>query len=316
VIQCSICKANNEDRSLYCLECGQRLIPVSTDNTVTSDIAPTSTGQKPNFSASSRLRSPILDLGKGADTNDSHSNSISRNGLHSPLLDGQNYFTNPHPQNEPEDIKSDNFQSNSPIRESDKSRLHSPVLDGPFSASFKTTYIEESYTEEEEYESLRSPLLKARVPLPEKKEPVDTSQPQTALGSILKPTTGPVMQPSQPVSSDKTNKENNFIAPLSITGINKLSKRASQNISKPPGLIFGSDPSDEEGILPKSNIQTNRSINPINKTLITSLVFLAIGFKIWYLLSLGNTAFASAPFAFDQIGQIIVLILILILALT
>ncbi len=52
----------------------------------------------------------------------------------------------------------------------EKSRLHSPVLDGPISASFSHTYIEESFTQEEEYESLRSPLLKAKVPLPEKNQ--------------------------------------------------------------------------------------------------------------------------------------------------
>ncbi len=137
MIECSNCKAHNQDRSLYCLECGQRLKAKFPDPANSATASLTSSG---------RLHSPILDLGeqqvkrnKGTniqfgtsehiELNNSHSNSISRNGLHSPLLDGKNYFANPYPNSNRDPDPNPIPAANGSV---DKTRLHSPVLDGPY----------------------------------------------------------------------------------------------------------------------------------------------------------------------------------------
>ncbi len=120
MIECSICKASNEDRSLYCMECGQRLMPKVPDPSATVNNLPTANAgfQQVNLTNSGRLHSPILDLGGhsagksargqfGMDEEIPHTanrqNNISRNGLHSPLLDGRNQFVNPYPYSDEDD---------------------------------------------------------------------------------------------------------------------------------------------------------------------------------------------------------------------
>ena len=338
MIECSICKAHNEDKSLYCVECGQRLIPKVPNSGTTANILPSSNPnlQPINLTNSGRLHSPILDLGaegsgrraqdkfgvaKDMPTNSGRPNNISRNGLHSPLLDGKNRFINPHPYSESDndDEESTNIQANTnPPNHTETARLHSPVLDGPISASFNTTYIEDSFSEKEEYESLRSPILKTKVPLPEKNQINENSTGQESrLQSVLGAATGT----SGKLTPHANNiaGEDKFIAPLSITGINKLSKANAAYQSAPKrGRSSGSQsllPTEEE-IAPGSDTGSSKGKSALNKTLLTSLIFLALGFKIWYLVSLGSAAFGSAPFAFDQSGQIIVLLLMLVLVLS
>ncbi len=348
MIECSICKANNEDKSLFCLECGQRLIPKVPDAHITANILPATNFQQINTSNSARLHSPILDLGGQAENkkskplnkpvgfaeatqreaNTGRANGISRNGLHSPLLDGQNHFANPYPDQD--EAESANVQSNPPQNHVDKSRLHSPVLDGPISASYSVAY-EESFSEDEEYESLRSPLLQAKVPLPEKNEALENPTGQESrLQSLLGSATGPSVKavPNNPFNVNVTQNnvaQNNFaqkesfVAPLSITGINKLSQANQASISRIKSeRISGSNsllPTEEE-ISSASKIEYIQGQFPLNKMLLISLIFLALGFKVWYLISLGSAAFGSAPFAFDQAGQIIVLLLMLVLVLS
>jgi hypothetical protein len=327
VIECSICKANNEDKSLYCLECGQRLIPKVPNAQTTANTLP-SVNQQINNSGSGRLHSPMLDMGGSPQgvNGGRPNNNISRNGLHSPLLDGQNNLVNLYPNSTEDEEESPRVRPN-PISQNhtDKSRLHSPVLDGPISGSFNSAYVEETFSQTVEYESLRSPLLQAKVPLPEKNEAVENSAGQESrLQSLLGSATGPTTNaaPNNPFNITQNNaaKKENFIAPLSVTGINKLSQAVnSANASRSKmGRVGGSNsllPTEEE-ILPASQIANTQNKSALNKMLLISLIFLAFGFKVWYLVSLGSAVFGSAPFAFDQAGQIIVLLLMLVLVLS
>ncbi len=342
MIECSICKTNNEDRSLYCLECGQRLKPKGSLNSdlTTADVLPTFK-QDANPS-SSKLHSPMLDLGeqpigrrnKAANNqlnaaessfnepSGARSMGISRNGLHSPLLDRRNSFPNPYPD---QDLaKNDAPESNN--RNSDKSRLHSPVLDGPVSASNNMARSKKNFqVEEQEYESLRSPLLKAKVPLPdlhtESTINPETYKPNTAieggqsLRSILSSAASPLVQNA----AETTNASEGF---LSFTGVsnkknidNKEQISTAANNKRPPLSVSQSLlPADREN--PNEVPRTfSENKSAFNITFIVPLVFLALGFKVWFLISLGNTLFSSAPFAFDQAGQILVLVVILILVL-
>ncbi len=324
MIECSICKANNEDRSLYCLECGQRLQPKFQEpqnkDASTANNLPT-VNQNP-FQSSGRLHSPILDLeqtentGRGnnhqftsLDHDDMGSSRISRNGLHSPLLDGKNYFANPYPEPNQAEPHSRN-DSNSHIN--DKSRLHSPVLDGPFSAQRGSNYVQDDFpTEDQEYESLRSPLLKAKVPLPESHEQIEASK---SLQSVLNSATGPVSR----FSAQPTNNEA-AAAPLSFTGINTFKKAAVQKTTEPM-----SDKKENikmsQSLLPADN--TNQDIHSdisgqssLNKVAVTIFVLLALGFKVYYFASLGSAAYTSISFILDQAGQALVMISVMVLAL-
>ena len=257
MIECSICNAANEDRSLFCSECGQRLAAKS--QSIASDSDQTTSEvllQTPRLDAvpshpSFKLHSPILDLGaseknqfnrKGGssgleseyegtvnqESSGRNPNSISRNGLHSPLLDGRdknNSFpksgnfanhnsksvqqadlisqlssdpsarssSDPSQQTKPRrsnqglrspllgggsDYQSaenhDSIAHDMPSKLSgnDQSmRLHSPVLDGPAEASRRFAPHEPDIDRSsEEYDSLRSPILGAKVPLPDKSQ--------------------------------------------------------------------------------------------------------------------------------------------------
>jgi hypothetical protein len=307
------------------------------DPNATANILPSSNPhlKQINMTNSGRLHSPILDLGGQAtrkgknqfsmtenmspEVNTGHSNSISRNGLYSPLLDGTNHFVNPYPgpgtnaNNDDEEVT--NIQAN-PItpNPAEKSRLHSPVLDGPISGSFSSTYIEENFSQEEEYESLRSPLLKAKVPLPEKNQiHENATRQENRFQSVLESATTPAAKTN--ANANSIGSQDALIAPLSITGINKLSKASASGSRSGGAPTSRSFLPTEEEISPISNIENSKIKSPLNKMLLTSLIFLALGFKIWYLVSLGSAAFGSAPFVFDQGGQIIVLLLILVLVL-
>jgi hypothetical protein len=336
VIECSICKAHNEDRSLFCLECGQRLIPRVPDANTTANILPsTNSGLQPiNHSVSGRLHSPMLDMddeqeerrnqsrfNSGQDfsreANAGRPHSISRNGLHSPLLD-QNQFTNPHPYSNKhrEEEESMNIPAAPPLHSIDKSRLHSPVLDGPGPGSFGGTYIEETYSGEEDYESLRSPLLSSKVPLPIKNEPLENVAlgQESRLQSLLSPAIGPATK--IPVHSNIANQES-AVAPLSVTGINQINKANNARASRSKLEKM----SGSHSLLPNNddmapNLHSDKGKSALNKMFFSILIFSALIFKIWYLVSLGSAAFGSAAFAFDQAGQIIVLLSILVLLLS
>lgn len=358
VIECSICKTKNGDKALYCFECGQRLMPQVPQ--VNNNIAGANTNstqfQQINLTSSGRLHSPILDLGgqtsfkKGKnqfaiDPDESDPRlSVSHNGLHSPLLDGRNNSSNtlPIPGSGENIFRRNNTQpENSPPDHFEKSRLHSPVLDGA-GASFGN-YFEETYTEEE-YQSLRSPLLKAKVPLPEKAQtfenvnqkeiPVNQAiapeqnqdaalpqQSQTALPprqTVIPQTQnqqGPMPAVSRNAENIKGSRNINdivesqaYISPLSISGINKLTQnRAGQSFDTGRTINQSSLlPNNEEALLSKGK-------NSFNKGVLISLIFTALAFKIWYLISLGSAVFGSLPFACDQGGQVIALLIILVL---
>lgn len=370
------------------MECGQRLIPKTPNAQTTANILPAANLPQPNLNNSAKLHSPMLDINEQADNNRNrplnkplgfedvktrtvnsgpsnsiarnnlhsplldgqnnpsrsnlHSpfldgqnnpahnnsqspflggqNSISHNNLHSPLLDGQNHFVNPYPDKTEDYDDVPNIQSK-PVSQNhiEKSRLHSPVLDGPSSSSFSASYIEETHSQEEEYESLRSPLLQAKVPLPAKNEVVENPTGQgNRLGALLGAATA---QPSKamPNKPDNIERKESFVAPLSITGINKLTQANKNSPSKTKlEKLSGANsllPSDEE-IAPAPIFSNKQSKSSLNKTFLISLIFLALGFKFWYLLSLGSAVFGSIPFAFDQLGQIIVLLSMLVLVLS
>lgn len=187
MIECSICKSSSQDGSIYCSECGQRLQQAA--------------------NSSSKLHSPLLDASiyeqnspTQADST-SHPGSPAHNGLHSPILDAwstqplEEDLPNPRSKFKqgPELIaelsaglsaapspRADSGQTNKPTR------LHSPVLDGPGQTN-RAFEPEDLDMPVEEYNSLRSPLLGAKVPLPEDNKAVTNLQQQPTIQSLLGP---------------------------------------------------------------------------------------------------------------------------------
>jgi hypothetical protein len=260
--------------------------------------------------------------------------------LHSPLLDNHS----PAPDNT--NIRPDVVQnSNKP------SRLHSPVLDGPGqnNRGFESNELD---TPIEEYNSLRSPILGAKVPLPEPPRPapdpvikpssVNVPIPpskQPTIQSLFGPVTG-----SQPVQSEESYKqfasslfdkspletsEKAFVPPprdpaasfTTITGIKKKEER--QDIApittpiKPSKSISGGGllPSEEEfsGNTPRAT-QTSGSGFKVTGVLFLSAALVC---KFWYCAALGTKALLSSPpFLADQVGQVLIILLFLILVLT
>ncbi len=165
---------------------------------------------------------------------------------------------------------------------------------------------------------MRSPLLKAKVPLPEASQP-DKVETGPTIQSVLNSANGPSAKAGN-INVSAENKASE--GPLSITGINKLKSAITQQsigeisidqrqiVRKSKSLL----PADDEISSEQSNLSLNNR-SGFNKILILPLIFLALGFKIYFLTSLGSAAYASTPFILDQAGQIVIMILLLLLVL-
>jgi hypothetical protein len=175
VIECSICKSRNHEDATFCAECGQRL--------------------QPAVNSPFKLHSPLLDSGGNVEATSSGqahqpvnnkapnlprpAQPASNNTLHSPLLDAW--------ENRPDAGQSSNRAF----------RLHSPVLDGPEQTT-RSYEPEDLDLPVEEYNSLRSPILAAKVPLPDTSKPAEPSvMPPVEPPAIALPPASPPVFPTK-----------------------------------------------------------------------------------------------------------------------
>lgn len=335
MIECPICKSRNQDESIYCSECGQRLHPADNSSLkLHSPLLDDRTSQQ-HLPAANQTRTGLAN--SQAPVNNARPGPSPQNGLHSPLLDAWN--TNPLPAP----------QSDTRPTANKSSRLHSPVLDGP-EQGVREFEPEDLDMPAEEYNSLRSPLLAAKVPLPE------GIKPPAEPGSVQPPANPvPYQQPtiqslfSSGVGSQKSPTEESYQQFASslfdqsptdtgdkpavrsprqtghftkVTGLKKEDKTldslsAAQPVDKTKNI------SGRQALLPKQEEFPAQQLpaggafmSGLFKILAALLLLAALGFKFWYWQTLGAALGSSQAFLCDQIGQILVILLLLILILT
>jgi len=232
------------------------------------------------------------------------------------------------------------------------SRLHSPVLDGPGqnNRGFESNELD---TPIEEYNSLRSPILGAKVPLPEpsrpateaaiKPLPVNMPIPpskQPTIQSLFGPVTGsPQVQSEESYKQfatslfDKSPADTGdkpIVQPArdpaasftTITGIKKKEERHDNTpVSAAP--IKTTKSISSGGLLPSDEEFAGNATRSIETSgsgfKVTGILFLlaAIFCKFWYWAALGTKALLSSPpFLADQVGQVLIIVLFLILVVT
>ncbi len=370
MIECPVCLNQNEEKSLFCAECGQRFVsanpaatPLGTLGSAGSAVAKFSDGtpapgkpspltptgisalnpdgsllQPPNKQAapkrpSIKLHSPILDSGgdrnfsgddlEEDDFDQAANNNSAHHGLHSPLLDresGKKGFAqhgkdsgSHFPHRNSVEFGTADHSTSQPRPERANRGLRSPLLGGAEAAGYDFEPDEDYLPELEEIDDpnvLRSPLLAAKLPLGATIDPASKQlQPGPAQAAANFP-----LPSNMPTGFQQTSSgSNRAVARTEDLGghLERIGKRADSGISR-----------DQRTPVSVSNTLRDQpdSIeqNALSKFAGYMLVplILAVCLKTWFLVSMGGQVFSLLPFLSDQLGQLIVMIVLIAYILT
>ncbi len=353
MIECPVCLNQNEEKSLFCAECGQRFVnPNLASGSAGAKLsnvalssgrrnAPTPIGlsalnpdgsllQPPDKEStpkrpSIKLHSPILD-GSGTrdsypsadlESDDTETSPSAHHGLHSPLLDKEGNskgFTSrpkdsgihfPH-RNSAELADGHNVAPQARLERSSRT-LRSPLLGvGEGSGyDFEPDDYQPEIEEVDDPNVLRSPLLASKLPLAASADQVFRAKEPETVVPLPAPSSASGKYQASPIPSrvysEGVRHEQRAGASDRDNEESSREERVSAYFSRKT-----TEGAESEG---------QDALRKFAGFMLVPLI-LAVSAKTWYLVASGGQIFSSLPFLGDQLGQLVVMIILIAYILT